>query len=95
MPNNYSLMISKGMNVNRDEVNKICVRVLTYDTLYNFAFIDYEDDDCLGVSYTVDDGTERFVIINKQNISDIEIIYADELQQPNDEQEENVDIMFQ
>lgn len=88
-------MISKGMNVNRDEVNKICVRVLTYDTLYNFAFIDYEDDDCLGVSYTVDDGTERFVIINKQNISDIEIIYADELQQPNDEQEENVDIMFQ
>lgn len=95
MPNNYSLMISKGMNVNRDEVNKICVRVLTYDTLYNFAFIDYEDDDCLGVSYTVDDGTERFVIINKQNISDIEIIYADELQQPNDEQEENVDIMYQ
>ena len=95
MPNNYSLMISKCMNVNRDEVNKICVRVLTYDTLYNFAFIDYEDDDCLGVSYTVDDGTERFVIINKQNISDIEIIYADELQQPNDEQEENVDIMFQ
>ena len=95
MPNNYSLMISKGMNVNKDEVNKVCVRVLTYDTLYNFAFIDYEDDDCLGVSYTVDDGTERFVIINKQNISDIEIIYADDLQQPNDEQEENVDMMFQ
>jgi len=95
MPNNYSLMISKGMNVNKDEVNKVCVRVLTYDTLYNFAFIDYEDDDCLGVSYTVDDGTERFVIINKQNISDIEIVYADDLQQPNDEQEENVDMMFQ
>ena len=95
MPNNYSLMISKGMNINKDEVNKVCVRILTYDTLYNFAFIDYEDDDCLGVSYTVDDGTERFVIINKQNISDVEIIYEDEFDILNKVEEPNIDIMFQ
>lgn len=95
MSNNYSLMISKGMNVNRDEVNKVCVRILTYDTLYNFAFIDYEDDDCLGVSYTVDDGTERFVIINKQNISDVEIIYEDDFHMIEDIKDVDTDIMFQ
>lgn len=83
MSNNYTKMIAKGMSCTEEEVREKCLCITTEDTTYNMAFIDYEDANCLGVNYTVSDGTERFVVINKDYITNIAIVYQQDMNQDN------------
>lgn len=72
-------MIANGMECSIEEVHNVCVYVTTCESSYSMAFIDFEDEDILGISYTIEDGTERFVAINKKYIVDIGVIYEQDI----------------
>ena len=94
--NNYTLMIANGMSCTINEVKDVCVYVTTSESSYSMAFIDFEDENILGLSYTIDDGTERFVAINKKYIVDIGVIYEQDIILINKETDNELnDLMYQ
>lgn len=95
MSNNYTKMIANGMSCSEEEVSEKCLRITLFDVTYNMAFIDYENDDCLGVNYTAPDGTERFVVINKDHIVDVAIIYQQDIEQTDEQEETHDDVSYQ
>lgn len=95
MPNSYIKMISKGVDCTENDVKDVCVFISMLDTTYPMAFIDYEDDGIIGVNYTVKDGTERFVIINKEHIVDVGIVYEQDFHMEHEDEEESLDMMYQ
>ena len=58
----------------------ICLNITTITDLYNLCFIEYEDEDKLGVYITGDDGRERYLIINKAQIVSLQVVYEQDLQ---------------
>lgn len=95
MSNNYTKMIANGMSCSEEEVSDKCLRITLLDVVYNMAFIDYENEDCLGVNYTANDGTERFVVINKDHIVDVAIIYQQDIDEVDEVDEEFNDVSYQ
>lgn len=95
--NYYSNMLLNGMQNNKNiKVQDIPLIINTVDVSYPFAFIDFEEDDTLGVNYTSEDGTERFVVINKKYIVDIEVLYQQDIDIITEENEEKDDsVMYQ
>ena len=67
---NYSSLIRLTQKVKDSELSDVCVIVKTVDTAYPFAFIEFEDDESLGIFYTAEDFSERFIVLNKEAISD-------------------------
>lgn len=95
--NYYSNMLLNGIRNHKDiTVQDIPLVINTVDVSYPLAFIDYEEDDVLGINYTSEDGTERFVVINKKYIVDVEILYQQDISILTEEDaEEPSDIMYQ
>ena len=58
----------------------ICLNITTITDIYNLCFIEYEDEDKLGVYITGDDGRERYLIINKTQIVSLQVVYEQDLQ---------------
>ena len=58
----------------------ICLNITTITDIYNLCFIEYEDEDKLGVYITGDDGRERYLIINKAQIVSLQVVYEQDLQ---------------
>ena len=63
-----------------EEVKDCCISIITELMHYNFAFIDFETETHLGVFYTAEDFTERFVIIQKKYIHSISIVYRQDIE---------------
>ncbi len=57
----------------------ICLNITTITDIYNLCFIEYEDEDKLGVYITGDDGRERYLIINKAQIVSLQVVYEQDL----------------
>lgn len=77
-------------------IKDIPVFISMVDTTYPLAFIDYETDETLGVNYTAEDGTERFVVINKKYVIDVAIMYEQDIDIiPNPTKEDKSDVMYQ
>lgn len=95
--NYYSNMLLNGIpNHNDITIQDIPLIINTVDVSYPLAFIDYEEDDVLGINYTSDDGTERFVVINKKYIVDVEILYQQDIDiVTNENVTEKKDVMYQ
>ena len=96
--NYYTNMLLNGIQNRQDiEVQDIPLIINTVDMSYPFSFIDYEESDVLGVNYTSEDGTERFVVINKKYIVDVEILYEQDIKilSNEDKEEEPSDVMYQ
>lgn len=92
----YTKMLLNGLpDNNRLTIQEIPLIINTVDTSYPLAFIDYEEEDCLGVNYTVEDGTERFIVINKQYIVDIEILYQQDIDILTEKPKKHSDVMYQ
>ena len=92
----YSEMLLKGFPNNKEvKIQDIPLVINTIDTSYPFAFLDYEKDNIVGINYTTEDGTERFVVINKEHIVDIEILYQQDIDFLIEEPEEKSDVMYQ
>lgn len=95
--NYYTQMLLNGLPDTELKVQDIPLIINTVDVSYPFAFIDYEEDNILGVNYTSEDGTERFVVINKKYIVDIEVLYEQDINIVIDNEEivESSDVMYQ
>lgn len=92
----YSKMLLNGLTDTNIDVQDIPLIINTIDVSYPLAFIDYEEADVLGVNYTTEDGKERFVIINKKYIVDIEVVYQEDFNIITEESTEEVsDVMYQ
>ena len=93
---NYSEMLLRAFPKEESvKIADIPLMINTIDAGYPFAFIDYEENDLLGVNYTVEDGTEHFVVINKEHIVDVQILYEQDINIFFDEPEENFNDMYQ
>ena len=98
LSNYYTNMLLNGIPKSQNiEAQDIPLIINTVDVSYPLAFIDYEEDDVLGVNYTSEDGTERFVVINKKYIVDIEILYQQDIDiiANDDIDDEKKDVMYQ
>ena len=94
MNENYSKMLLNGLpNKEGMTVQDIPLIINTVDASYPLAFIDYEEDNVLGINYTVEDGTERFVVLNKKYVVDIEVLYEQDINILTDDEEE-LDVMY-
>lgn len=91
----YTKMIANGMSCKKDEVSDVCLCITLSDTQYNMAFIDYENDNCLGVNYTATDGTERFVVINKDHIIDIAVVYQQDMENDESDDDSHPEVLYQ
>ena len=95
MNENYSKMLLNGLpNKEGMTVQDIPLIINTVDASYPLAFIDYEEDSVLGINYTVEDGTERFVVLNKKYVVDIEILYEQDINILTGNEEEESDVMY-
>lgn len=95
MNENYSKMLLNGLpNKEGMTVQDIPLIINTVDASYPLAFIDYEEDSVLGINYTVEDGTERFVVLNKKYVVDIEVLYEQDINILTDDDEEESDVMY-
>ncbi len=97
MPNNYTKMLLNGFPDNEKiRIEDIPLIINTVDMSYPLAFLDYEEEHILGVNYTAEDGTERFVVINKEHIIDIEVLYQQDIDILTSENiEDEPDVMYQ
>ena len=91
----YSEMLLNGIQDNDITIQDIPLIINTIEASYPFAFLDYEEEDVLGVNYTAEDGTERFIVINKKHIVDIEILYQQDIDILIAEPEKEHDVMYQ
>ena len=92
----YSEMLLNGVpNKHEAKIQDIPLVINTIDASYPLAFIDYEESDLLGINYTVEDGTEHFVVINKKHIVDVQILYEQDISIFLEEPEEEYNDMYQ
>ena len=63
-----------------DDVKEYCcIHILTEFVQYNFCFIDFETDEFLGIYYTAEDFTEKFVLLSKKYIVSMSLVYQQDL----------------
>ena len=86
-------VITQGIQVS--SIDDVPVNIyLLDDTIYPLSFILDETDDLLTIAVTDPDGFERAKIIPKENLSSIEIVYQQDLQQIETPTTENKDVMY-
>ena len=71
----------------------ICVNITTITDLYNLCFIEYEDHKKIGCYITGEDGRERLIIINKEQIVAIQVVYEQDIDLNPDDEKEDVMII--
>ena len=65
-------LLSKELSI---DIKHVCINISTVIADYNLCFIEYEDDEKLGVYITGQDGKERFLILYKEAIIAIQVVY--------------------
>lgn len=75
---NYGNLLRQHMNVSYEDISEICVSISTTNDFYPLCFIGYEDDDVIGIYSTQQNLSEKYVIINKEYIISISIVYQDD-----------------
>ena len=58
----------------------ICLNITTITDIYNLCFIEYEDENKIGVYLTGEDGRERYLILNKTHIVSLQVVYEQDIQ---------------
>ena len=83
---NITELLTKTMNC---DYKNICLNITTITDIFNLCFIEYEDPEKLGVYITGEDGRERFLIIQKEHIVALQVVYEQDIQI----HEDNNDVM--
>jgi hypothetical protein len=73
---NITELLSQVLDVSKEF---ICVNISTEIMDYNLCFIEYEDSEKLGVYVTHEDGRERYMILNKQYIVSLQVVYENDI----------------
>ncbi len=58
----------------------ICLNITTITDIYPLCFIEYEDNEKIGTYITGEDGRERFLIIYKEHIVSLQVIYEQDIE---------------
>ena len=58
----------------------ICLNISTTTDIFNLCFIEYEDENKIGVYLTGEDGRERYLILNKAHIVSLQVVYEQDIQ---------------
>lgn len=75
----YIEQICKWMKCDKDQINEVCLNIVTEFESYPLSFIEFETRDFMGINYTDADFTERFVILSKKYIVSMGIVYRDDI----------------
>ena len=86
---NLTELLTRTLNT---DIGYICINITTITDIYHLCFIDYEDHEKLGVYITHEDGRERFLIIYKNQIVALQVVYEQDIQIGDDEKG---DVMIQ
>ena len=73
---NIGELLEKELDI---DVKNICVNIYTVSYDYLMCFIEYEDDEKLGVYITGNDGKERYLIVYKEAIVSLQVVYQDDI----------------
>lgn len=73
---NITELLSQVLDVSKEF---ICVNISTEIMDYPLCFIEYEDDEKLGIYITGEDGKERYMILNKQYIVSLQVVYENDI----------------
>lgn len=73
---NITELLQKTLNIDPEH---ICLNITTITDIFQLCFIEYEDYEKLGVYITGEDGRERFMIINKEQIVALQVIYEQDI----------------
>ena len=84
---NIMELLSKELST---DIKHVCINIITVIDDYKLCFIEYEDNEKLGVYITGQDGKERFLILYKEAIIAIQVVYEGDI---NFEGKEEVDVM--
>ena len=68
----------------------ICLNITTITDIFPLCFIEYEDQEKIGAYITGEDGRERFLIIFKEHIVALQVVYEQDidLYKPVDDKED-------
>jgi hypothetical protein len=58
----------------------VCLNINTITDIYPLCFIEYEDTEKIGAYITGEDGRERFLIIYKEHIVSLQVIYEQDIE---------------
>jgi hypothetical protein len=58
----------------------VCLNITTVTDIYPLCFIEYEDFEKIGTYITGEDGRERFLIIYKEHIVSLQVIYEQDIE---------------
>ena len=75
----YREAIKRGMGYNDSDLKDACVNILTTTTEYPLSFIEFETKDLIGISTTRSDFTEGFIVLNKEYVVSISIVYENDI----------------
>ena len=73
---NITELLSKEMKTDK---KYICTTITTLTDIYHLCFIEHEDHEKIGAYTTGEDGRERYLIIMKQHIVSLQVIYEDDI----------------
>lgn len=73
---NITELLQKILTVDPEH---ICLNITTITDIFHLCFIEYEDHEKIGCYITGTDGKERFLIINKDQIVSIQVVYENDI----------------
>lgn len=73
---NITELLSNTLNIDPEH---ICLNITTITDIYTLCFIEYEDYEKLGCYITGTDGKERFIIIYKDQIVALQVVYENDI----------------
>ena len=88
---NITELLNKELDI---DPRHICTTITTITDIYQLYFIEYEDHEKIGGYITGEDGRERYLIIYKDQIVAIQVIYENDIQIQLRNEEENNDVMI-
>ena len=86
---NLTELLSKEMKTDK---KYICTTITTLTDIYHLCFIEYEDHEKIGAYITGEDGAERFLIIYKDHIVAVQVVYEQDIKLLKNE--DNSDVMI-
>ncbi len=75
----YREALKRGGTYKESEIKDVCVSVCTIQDKYDLAFIESETRDFLVLKVTRSDFTEGLVIVNKEYIVSISVVYEGDI----------------
>lgn len=88
---NITELLQKELDINPKH---ICTNITTITDIYQLCFIEYEDHEKIGCYITGEDGRERYLIINKEQIVSIQVVYENDIRIQLQKEEESHDMMI-